>query len=154
MKKSAGILRYRLTGGVTEVLLVHPGGPFWSRKDAGAWSIPKGQIEDGEEEQATARREFREELGLVAEGPLRPLGSIRQKGGKTVHAFAQEGDLDISTTESIRFSLEWPPRSGQLRDYPEVDRAGWFTLADARTKLLPSQLPLLDRLETLLASAD
>ncbi|MDQ0509842.1 NUDIX domain-containing protein [Ancylobacter amanitiformis] len=150
MRKSAGIIRYRRAGGVIEVLLVHPGGPFWSRKDEGAWSIPKGQMEDGEEEQTTARREFREEVGQHAEGPLQPLGSVRQKGGKTVHAFAQEGDLDISTIESTRFSLEWPPRSGQLRDYPEVDRASWFTLVEARAKMLPSQLPLLDRLEALL----
>ncbi|MBB3769902.1 putative NUDIX family NTP pyrophosphohydrolase [Angulomicrobium tetraedrale] len=150
MRKSAGIIRYRRAGGVIEVLLIHPGGPFWSRKDEGAWSIPKGQMEDGEEEQTTARREFHEEVGQPAEGPLQPLGSVRQKGGKTVHAFAQEGDLDISTVASLRFSLEWPPHSGQLRDYPEVDRASWFTLVEARAKMLPSQLPLLDRLEALL----
>jgi predicted NUDIX family NTP pyrophosphohydrolase len=131
----------------TEVLLVHPGGPFWSKRDDGAWSIPKGEIEAGESRIEVARREFREELGVPApDGELISLGAIRQAGGKVVHAWAARGDVDASRIESNRFTIEWPPRSGRMQEFPEVDRAAWFDLDEARRKILPSQLPLLDRL--------
>ena len=134
------------------VLLVHPGGPFWSRRDLGSWSIPKGEYAPDENPEQAALREFTEELGLKPEGQLRPLGEIVQSGGKRVTAFALEGDLDTTLVQSNRFVLEWPPRSGQMRSFPEVDRAAWFPLALARQKLLPSQLPLLDRLVETLGS--
>jgi predicted NUDIX family NTP pyrophosphohydrolase len=146
---SAGILLYRRSGSYLEVLLVHPGGPFWRNKDDGAWSIPKGEIEAGENPEDVARREFLEELGSALSGPLRPLGEIRQRGGKRVHAFAVEGELDIGKIKSNMFEMEWPPRSGRLQSFPEIDRAGWFTLPQARVKILQAQLPLLDRLEKL-----
>ena len=147
---SAGILLYRRREAGPEVLLVHFGGPFWQRKDAGAWAIPKGLIEPGEDATTAARREFEEELGSAVTGDLQPLPRIRQKGGKWVEAFAVEGDLDADAIVSNTVSIEWPPRSGRFRDYPEVDRAEWFTMAEARVKMLPSQLPLLDALEDLL----
>jgi predicted NUDIX family NTP pyrophosphohydrolase len=134
-----------------EVLLVHPGGPFWRNKDDGAWSIPKGEINAGENPQGVAQREFAEELGSAAAGPLRPLGEIRQRGGKRVHAFAVEGDLDIRTVKSNTFEMEWPPKSGRLQAFPEIDRAEWFALPVARGKILLSQRPLLDRVEELAA---
>src|SRR4051794_16469683 len=146
---SAGILLYRGGGSELEVLLVHPGGPFWRNKDDGAWSIPKGEINPGENPQDVARREFFEELGSAPPGPLRALGEIRQRGGKRVHAFAVKGDLDIQTVKSNTFELEWPPKSGRLQTFPEVDRAGWFALPIARAKILQSQSALLDRLEEL-----
>lgn len=152
MTSSAGILMYRLRDGDIEVLLVHPGGPFWKRKDEGAWSIPKGLPGPDEELEAAARREFEEELGRPAEGTLHPLGSIRQAGGKVVTAFALEGDLDPARIEGGGLvTLEWPRGSGRVLSYPEVDRAGWFALRQARVKLLASQRPFLDRLETLLS---
>jgi predicted NUDIX family NTP pyrophosphohydrolase len=132
-----------------EVLLVHPGGPFWRSKDDGAWSIPKGEIDAGETPEDVARREFMEELGSAPIGPFRPLGEIRQRGGKRVTAFAVKGDLDVSTVASNSFEMEWPPRSGRTQTFPEVDRAEWFTLSVARTKILEGQRPLLDRLEKL-----
>lgn len=132
------------------MLLVHPGGPYWMRKDAGAWQIPKGMPEPGEEPAATARREAEEELGLAIEGELQPLGDIRQKGGKLVTAFAVEQDLDPETIRSNTFEMEWPPKSGRFERFPEVSAAKWLTLEQARTVMLPSQLPLLDRLEALL----
>ncbi len=144
---SAGILMWRRRGDETEVLLTHFGGPLWRNRDAGAWAIPKGLVEPGEDLEACARREFAEELGVRPEGGLVPLGRIRQKGGKLVEAFALEGDLDPETIVSNSFTLEWPPRSGQLRIYPEVDRAAWFTLAEARRKILPSQCAILDLFE-------
>jgi predicted NUDIX family NTP pyrophosphohydrolase len=146
---SAGILMYRGTRLSLEVLLVHPGGPFWRNKDDGAWSIPKGEINAGENPQDVARREFAEELGSAPAGPLRALGEIRQRGGKRVHAFAVEGDLDIRTVKSNTFEMQWPPKSGRLQTFPEIDRAGWFALSAARTKILEGQLPLLDRLQEL-----
>jgi predicted NUDIX family NTP pyrophosphohydrolase len=149
MMKSAGILMYRRDQGETLVLLVHPGGPFW-RKDLGAWSVPKGLRGAGEDAEAAARREFAEELGVTADGALRPLGSIRQRGGKEVEAFALEGDVDAGRLRSNTFEIEWPPRSGERQTFPEVDRAGWFTLTAARRKILASQHPLLDRLAALL----
>jgi predicted NUDIX family NTP pyrophosphohydrolase len=145
--RSAGILLYRRLGGRSEVLLVHPGGPFWSRRDEGAWSIPKGEYEDGEDPLEAAQREFEEELGRAApDGEPLDLGEIRQKSGKLVHAWALEGDLDPDEITSNTFTLEWPPRSGRMREFPEVDRAGWFTLEHARDKLNPAQVALLERL--------
>ena len=147
-KRSAGLLVWRRSVGGIEVLLVHPGGPLWARKDDGAWSIPKGEIDDADDEPIdVAVREFREELG--SEPPTserRPLGEIRQSGGKLVTAWAVEADLDVTTIESNTFEMEWPPRSGARRSFPEVDRAGWFTLEEARVKLLPSQAAFVDRL--------
>lgn len=148
---SAGILMYRLHGGAPQVLLTHPGGPFWRRRDDGAWMLPKGELLPGEEAGAAARREFQEELGMPAIGALHPLGRLRQRGGKWVEAFALEGDFDPATLRSNLFALEWPPRSGQLARFPEVDRVAWFTLAQARTKILPSQETLIDALEAHLA---
>jgi predicted NUDIX family NTP pyrophosphohydrolase len=143
---SAGILLYRRRAEELEVLLVHPGGPFWRNKDAGAWMIPKGLAEPGEEPAAAAIREFEEELGTRPAGTPQPLGRIRQKGGKWVEAFALEGDLDVDTIVSNEFQMEWPPRSGQFPSFPEVDRAAWFTLAQARDMILPSQAPLLEQI--------
>jgi predicted NUDIX family NTP pyrophosphohydrolase len=149
---SAGILMWRSrSGGGPEVLLGHFGGPYWAKRDAGAWAIPKGLIEPGEEAEACARREFAEELGVQPEGPLVPLGRIRQQGGKWVEAFALEGDLDLAAIVSNPFTLEWPPKSGRLQSFPEIDRAGWFTLTEAREKILPSQREILDLLQSLLA---
>lgn len=148
-KQSAGLLLFRQRSAVLEVLLVHPGGPFWAKKDAGAWSIPKGEILAGEEPLAAARREFEEELGATISGDFVSLGVVKQPGGKHVHAWAVRGDFDPTLLKSNTFSMEWPPKSGQLRDFPEVDRAEWFDLATARTKILGGQLPLLDRLEQL-----
>jgi predicted NUDIX family NTP pyrophosphohydrolase len=144
---SAGILMWRRTNGEPEVLLAHFGGPQWRNKDAGAWAIPKGMVEEGEELQTCARREFKEELGVRPDGELVPLGRIRQKGGKLVEAFALEGDFDPERIVSNSFTVEWPPRSGEFRAYPEVDRAAWFTLEEARRRILPSQLPILDAFE-------
>jgi predicted NUDIX family NTP pyrophosphohydrolase len=148
---SAGLLLYResVAGGV-EVLLVHPGGPFWARKDAGSWSIPKGEYVDGEDPAARAEEEFAEELGQrPPPGPRLDLGEVRQAGGKRVRAWAVHGDIDARATSSNTFEMEWPPRSGEHRSFPEVDKAAWFSLADARTKLLTGQLPLLERLESI-----
>lgn len=144
---SAGILMWRRRGGAVEVLLAHFGGPQWQRRDEGAWAIPKGLVETDEDLEACARREFEEELGFAAVGPLVPLGRIRQKGGKWVEPFALEGDLDADRIVSNRYTLEWPPRSGRFASYPEVDRAAWFGLEEARRRILPSQAPLLDALE-------
>jgi predicted NUDIX family NTP pyrophosphohydrolase len=148
-RTSAGLLLYRWRDGELEVFLVHPGGPFWARKDRGAWSIPKGEFAPDEDPLAAARREFAEETGLAVEGEFRALDPIRQAGGKVVHAFAIEGEVDPAAVRSNSFTLEWPPRSGRLRAFPEVDRASWFTLAEARQKLLKSQLGLLEQLALL-----
>ncbi|MDB5670801.1 MAG: hypothetical protein JWO25_1760 [Alphaproteobacteria bacterium] len=144
---SAGILLYRRRGDATEVLLVRPGGPFWRGRDAGAWMIPKGVVEPGEAMLAAALREFEEELGSRPEGVPRPLCRVRQAGGKIVEAFALEGDFDPESMTSIAFSLEYPPKSGRFQDFPEVEEARWFPLAEARAMMLPSQLPMLDALE-------
>ena len=145
--RSAGILLHRRRGDELEVLLVHPGGPFWSRRDAGVWSIPKGEYGADEDPLQAARREFEEELGVAPpDGPLKDLGEIRQRAGKLVRAWALEGDLDAGAITSDTFELEWPPRSGRLIEVPEVDRAEWFPLAAAREKILPAQVELLDRL--------
>lgn len=154
-KRSAGILLFRRTDGAgadgaLEVLLVHPGGPFWARRDAGAWSIPKGEVDPGEEERACALRELEEETGAAfpdaGEHELLPLGEVRNKSGKVVTAWALERDLDADAIASNTFELEWPPRSGRIQTFPEVDRAGWFGLGAARRKLLPAQAPFVDRL--------
>ena len=148
MKRSAGVLLHRLREGAREVLLVHPGGPYWAKKDAGAWSIPKGEYEEGEDPRACAAREFEEELGtpLPADAALAELGTVKLRSGKEIVAFAAAGDLDADAIRSNTFPLEWPPRSGRMREFPEVDRAGWFALAEAREKLNPAQAELLDRL--------
>jgi len=150
-KRSAGLLLYRRGARGLEVLLVHPGGPFWRAKDLGAWSLAKGEIDPGEEPAACALREFEEETGTRLEGEPAPLGEVRQAGGKTVIGFALEGDLDGDAIRSITFELEWPPRSGRRQSYPEVDRAAWFTLDEAREKLNAAQAAFLDRLAALLA---
>jgi predicted NUDIX family NTP pyrophosphohydrolase len=150
-KRSAGILLYRLSGGVPEVLLVHPGGPFWARRDAGAWSVPKGEYEDADDPLAAARREFEEETGTALEtGELLELGDVKQKNGKVVSAWAAEGDLDPDAVHSNTFTMEWPPRSGRTAEFPEIDRAGWFGIDEAREKLNPAQAEFLDRLLELL----
>jgi len=143
---SAGILLYRRRDAAWEVFLVHPGGPFWARRDAGAWSIPKGECGPAEDPLLAAQREFTEETGHVAAGPFRPLAPVRLPSGKRVLAWAALGDLDPSQLRSNDFTLEWPRGSGTLRAFPEVDRGGWFTLAEARDKLHPGQRPLLDAL--------
>ena len=149
-QESAGILLYRRNPAGLEVLLAHPGGPFWHSRDEGAWCIPKGGREDGETPEQTARREFEEELGMPAEGSLQPLGRLRQKGGKWVEAYAMEGEFEPERLNSIMFRMEWPPRSGRFSEFPEVDQARWFALDEARGIILESQRPLLDRLDTLI----
>ena len=148
--RSAGILLHRAPGRVREVLLVHPGGPLWIRRDEGAWSVPKGEYADGEDPFAAARREFAEELGLEPpDGPADDLGEIRQRSGKIVHVWALAGELDVGGVSSNTFELEWPPHSGRLREFPEIDRAQWFPLDLAREKINPAQVAFLDRLEAL-----
>jgi predicted NUDIX family NTP pyrophosphohydrolase len=153
-KKSYGILLHR-TGGVgasgLEVLLAHPGGPLWAKKDEGAWTIPKGEAHADEEPLAAARREFAEEIGLELTGEALALGNLRQPSGKVVEVWAVRGDFDTARLASNAFSMEWPPRSGKTREFPEVDRAEWFPLAEARTRILKGQAPFLDRLERELA---
>lgn len=145
--RSAGLLLYKRVDAGLHVLLVHPGGPYWARKDAGAWSIPKGEYADGEEPRAAALREFTEETGQPApDGELVDLGTVTQRAGKEVTAWAVEGDLDVSTLVSNTFELEWPPRSGRTREFPEVDRAAWFDEPTAREKINAAQSTFLDRL--------
>ena len=144
---SAGILLFRQRQGVTEVLLIKPGGPYWRNKDAGAWMIPKGMVEPGETPAEAALREFAEETGTLVTAIPFPLATVRQAGGKTVQAFAAEGDLDAAAVQSNEFEVEWPPRSGRLERFPEVAEARWMPLAQARDMMLPSQLPLLDALQ-------
>jgi predicted NUDIX family NTP pyrophosphohydrolase len=150
-RRSAGILLWRRRSAGPEVMLVHPGGPLWSKKDEGAWSVPKGEFEPGESAEAVAMREFREETGFACEGQLVALAPCRQPGGKVVLAFALEGDCDASAARSNRFSMEWPPRSGRMQEFPEVDRAAWFGLDEARRRIMPGQRPLLDELAERLA---
>lgn len=143
-QRSAGLLIHRRTAGVFEFLLVHPGGPFWARKDEGAWSIPKGLVNDTEDELQAARREAEEELGAAIDGDFEPLGSYRQPGGKVVVAWSVEANLDAGAIRSNMFSMEWPPKSGRMREFPEVDKAGWFSLPEAGSKILKGQRPILD----------
>jgi predicted NUDIX family NTP pyrophosphohydrolase len=151
-RTSAGLLLFRVREEVCEVLLGHMGGPFWAKKDDGGWSIPKGEYDDGEDPFTVALREFEEELGTPVQAEaFIDLGEIRQPGGKRVTVWAAEGDFDASTARSNTFPLEWPPRSGRFQEFPEIDRAAWFPVAEARTKLLKGQLPLLDRLMAELA---
>ena len=152
-RKSAGILLFRRTPTGLEVLLVHPGGPFWAKKDAGAWSIPKGEFLDGEDARSAARREFTEETGVVLDGILTPLAPVKQPGGKVVCAFAVEGDCDATAIASNHFTMEWPPKSGRHAEFPEVDRAEWFAVDRAREKLSKGQVILLDHLHDLLGVA-
>lgn len=146
-KQSAGLLMYRRREGILEVFLVHPGGPFWAKKDLGAWTIPKGEFAPAEDPLAAARREFQEETGLPAEGQFRPLTPIRQPSGKVVYAWAFEGDCDLAQVVSNTFSMEWPPRSGRHQSFPEVDRAGWFSIEAAKDKITKGQQPLLEELQ-------
>jgi predicted NUDIX family NTP pyrophosphohydrolase len=154
-KLSAGLLLYRLSNGVVEVLIAHPGGPFWARKDDGAWSIPKGEYGPGDDPWSAAQREFEEEVGSAAPpGPRNELAPVKQAGGKVVTAFAVRGDIDVAGAHSNTFELEWPRGSGKLKSFPEVDRVEWFTVVQARVKLLKGQLPLLDQLMADPALAD
>ena len=149
--RSAGILLYRLMGGGMDVLLVHPGGPFWRRRDRGAWQIPKGEIAAGESAEEAALREVQEELGTAVQGTFVPLGTLRQAGGKIVEGFALEQDLDAAAIISNRFEIEWPPRSGRRQSFPEIDAARWFSISEAEAMMLPSQQPFVDRLADYLA---
>jgi len=145
-KVSAGLLMYRVCDGILQVLLVHPGGPFWQNKENGAWSIPKGGIQTGEEPLSAARREFTEETGFASEGPFIALAPIKQKSGKIVHAWAFQGDCDPARVRSINFEMEWPPYSGQMREFPEVDRAAFFHVAEAQRKIIPAQAAFIREL--------
>jgi predicted NUDIX family NTP pyrophosphohydrolase len=145
-KESAGLLMYRLRDSTLEVFLVHPGGPYWAKKDRGSWSIPKGEFEQGEDRLNAAKREFREETGFLPEGNFAALTPVKQPGGKTVYAWAVRGDCDAKTIVSNRFSIEWPPRSGKRQEFPEVDRAAWFTMDVAKEKILKGQLGFLEEL--------
>ena len=147
---SAGILLYRKSVGRLEVFLVHPGGPFWAKKDAGAWSIPKGEYLEGEDPESVARREFAEETGCELTGSMQPFTPLKQPSGKVISAWVVEGDLDVATLKSNTFALEWPPRSGNIQHFPEVDRGAWFDLPTARDKLLAGQRPFLDQLSRFL----
>lgn len=151
-KQAAGILLYRRGARGLEVLLAHPGGPLWAKKDLGAWTIPKGQFTNSESPIAAARREFEEEMGSPPSGDFVELGTIKQPSGKVVHAFTAASDFDVTTVRSNLFSLEWPPKSGKFADFPEVDRAGWFSIDEARVKILKGQQPFIDRLLALVSS--
>jgi predicted NUDIX family NTP pyrophosphohydrolase len=146
-KHSAGLLIYRDHNGLLEVFLVHPGGPFWAKKDLGAWSIPKGEFEPEDDPLEAAKREFAEETGFTAAGPFAPLGSLKQPSGKTVYAWSAEGNYPSQEVKSNTFTMEWPPRSGKTQEFPEVDRAEWFTIDSAREKILKGQAGFLDQLE-------
>lgn len=150
MKKSAGILPYRIKDGYPEFFLVHPGGPFWKNKDAAAWSVAKGEYEDGEDPLAAAKREFREETGLLCDGKFIPLKPVKQKSGKQVIAWAIEMDIDPSSIQSNIFSLQWPPKSGQYKEFPEVDKGAWFPPDIARKKINACQVPFVDELEKII----
>ncbi|WP_336514170.1 NUDIX domain-containing protein [Pollutibacter soli] len=149
---SAGILLYRFVESSTEVFLVHPGGPFWAKKDAGAWSIPKGEYDEKEDVLEAAKREFTEETGFTADGDFISLAPARLKGGKIIHAWALEMDIDANRIKSNSFEMEWPPRSGKKKSFPEIDRAMWFIADVAKLKINPGQVPLIVELETIIAS--
>jgi len=150
-KISAGLLLYRMHKGALEVFLVHPGGPFWAKKDSGAWSIPKGLTDEGEDPLSAAKREFKEETGFEVSGHFLPLTPVKQKSGKLIKAWAIEYDCDPSSVKSNTFTLEWPPRSGKKQDFPEIDRAAWFGIEEAKKKINPGQIPFLQELEHLLS---
>ena len=152
-KRSAGVVLYRYRDGAPELLLVHPGGPFWAKKDHGAWSIPKGEINEGENEEQAARREFEEETGFSLGGGLIPLGVFRQSSGKSVCAFACAGDVDLTRFRSNLCEIEWPPKTGRRMQIPEADRAEWFSVEEARRRILPGQQPIIETLVALLARA-
>jgi predicted NUDIX family NTP pyrophosphohydrolase len=151
-RKSAGLLMYRQTNGAIEVLLIHPGGPYWNHKEYGCWSIPKGECLDDEPPFETAKREFLEETGLVPEGTFHPLHEVKQAGGKRVKAWAFAGDCDPKTLRSNIFTMEWPPKSGHLQTFPEVDRAEWFSIPAAKERIVSAQAAFLDELEQILSS--
>jgi predicted NUDIX family NTP pyrophosphohydrolase len=148
--RSAGLLMFRRRPAGAEVLLAHPGGPFWARRDLASWTLPKGEIDPGEDPLAAARREFLEETGFASPGPFLPLGEQKQKSGKRISAWAFEGDADPARLESNRFEMEWPPRSGRMQSFPEIDRVQWFDLTEARRRLIAGQVPFLDALQGLL----
>jgi predicted NUDIX family NTP pyrophosphohydrolase len=150
-KKSAGLLLYRHRGGTVEVFLVHPGGPIWAKRDVGSWSIPKGQFDADEDPLAAAKREFEEETGFKVEGKFKELTPVRQRNNKLVYAWAIEGDCDAALARSNTFPLEWPPRSGITREFPEIDRAAWYPIKEAREKIFDGQIGLLDELEKVLS---
>ncbi|WP_153797092.1 NUDIX domain-containing protein [Foetidibacter luteolus] len=145
-KQSAGILLFRKNKDGLQVMLAHPGGPFWAKKDAGAWSIPKGEFDDGEDILHAAQREFKEETGVELKGNFIPLQAVKQKNGKLVHAFALEGDMDVTTIASNTFTIEWPPHSGTMKEFPEIDRCSWFSVDEAKEKINPAQAALVDEL--------
>ncbi|HEY7531264.1 MAG TPA: NUDIX domain-containing protein [Nitrospiraceae bacterium] len=149
-KLSAGILLYRIIAGQIQVFLVHPGGPFWARKDDGSWSLPKGEHTAEEDPLTVAKREFREETGFSVSGAFTALSTVKQPNGKVISVWAVEGDLEASSVRSNSFTVEWPPRSGRMQEFPEVDRASWFDLPTAERKLLPGQRPFLDQLREVL----
>ncbi len=151
-KQSAGLLMYRKRGEAVQVLLVHPGGPFWAKKDLGAWSIPKGEFEEDEDPLKAARREFEEETGFLPTGNFVRLGEAKQPSGKVVHAWAFEGDLDARKIKSNTFSLEWPPQSGKQQEFPEIDRGEWFTVEIAKEKILKGQVPFIEELLRILGA--
>jgi predicted NUDIX family NTP pyrophosphohydrolase len=150
-KQAAGILLYRRGPTGPQVLLAHPGGPLWARKDAASWTLPKGQFTEGELPLDAAKREFEEEMGTAPSGDFQPLGTVKQPSGKIIHAWAAESDFDISTVKSNLFSMQWPPKSGRMGEFPEVDRAEWFSIEEARVKIIKGQAPFLERLLALLS---
>jgi predicted NUDIX family NTP pyrophosphohydrolase len=152
-KIAAGLLPYRRRGEL-EVFLVHPGGPLWAKKDLGVWSLPKGEVKEGEDLLHAAKREFTEETGFAIDGEFRPLDPVRQSGGKVVHAWAIEADCDASQIRSNLFTMEWPPKSGNTQEFPEVDRAGWFTIAESRKRILAAQIKFIDQLVSILSSME
>jgi predicted NUDIX family NTP pyrophosphohydrolase len=155
IKQSAGILMYRIEERALKVLLVHPGGPYWMKKDQGAWTVPKGEFEAKDEEPLqAAKREFKEETGFTVDGPFIALGSVRQRSGKIVYAWAAEGDCDAEGITSNAFSLEWPPNSGKQQEFPEVDKAGWFSVDETRIKIKPEQYAFVERLQEILQTID
>jgi predicted NUDIX family NTP pyrophosphohydrolase len=151
LKTSAGLLLFRFNEKVPEVMLVHPGGPFWAKKDLGAWSVPKGEFEPAEEPLDAAKRELQEETGIVASGDFIKLQPVKQKSGKIIHAWAVYLDADVAQVKSNMFEMEWPPESGQKRTFPEIDKAAWFKMEEAERKIVPGQLPLLNELKRNLA---